>query len=605
MTTFSDQPLSRRALREREAEAARAAVAASDAGAGAPDVGAAPDASAAPVSAAPVSAPSVGPEPLSYVTQGRAPLPQYDAPLAQPSVAPQQAQPDAGAEAQFRYRDYSPEATARPGSWLPQRPTDAADLEYRTQGRAEVPVPSVAPVVEPVVAAPVDEPVLDEPVFGAPVVAAPTAEPVVAAPPVEAQSSVPPQPEASMTRRELRAWREAHESELAASSEPPVTNAAESVAPVSVAPVSAAPASAAPVVVPEQPVPEQQAEAAWFPPPLIEPEAPRADALASFEAMFGMASATPSEPATSSEPVAQPDPAPAFEAPAFEPAAFEPPAFEPPVFEQPAPQQATPAPFASPSVTDFTQAMQPPSPFDQATVSAPSFVPNPHLQSVQPAVATPTPATTPDPATPAPAFPTPSIASGAFSPPLAEPGIASDAPAPSVEPAIRTSQQPVVAERPRNHWSRQSEVDDLEQPSTGSLMRSVGAAPAANALVLPEVPNTDIISSVVGGTGDLIITGSISLPASLSSTGAHPTQLDESDLDSLLDPGDQQVTSTDSQPVRAIRAVSTHTSSRELIGTINPKRGNRALTALMISAAGMAVVVVTLLVVALTQGVLG
>jgi len=90
-----------------------------------------------------------------------------------------------------------------------------------------------------------------------------------------------------------------------------------------------------------------------------------------------------------------------------------------------------------------------------------------------------------------------------------------------------------------------------------------------------------------------------------SSTSPTPAQLDESDLDNLLDPGDAQVASPDSQPVRAIRAVSTHTSSREIIGTIKPKRGNRALTALIIAAAGMAAVVVTLLVVALASGVLG
>jgi hypothetical protein len=131
----------------------------------------------------------------------------------------------------------------------------------------------------------------------------------------------------------------------------------------------------------------------------------------------------------------------------------------------------------------------------------------------------------------------------------------------------------------------------------------VGSA-TANALVLPEIPNPDIIVSSVRSTGDILVTGSISLPASLASTGALPAQLDESDLDNLLDPGDQQVASTDSQPVRAVRAVSTHTSSREIIGAIKPKRSNRALTTLIVAAAGMAVVVVTLLVVALTQGVL-
>jgi len=183
---------------------------------------------------------------------------------------------------------------------------------------------------------------------------------------------------------------------------------------------------------------------------------------------------------------------------------------------------------------------------------------------------------------------------------------APEAAEPAVAESASSSQPPVPGERPRNHWSRQAELDDEAQPATGSIARSVGVGPAtANALVLPEIPNQDFIVSSVTSTGDVLVTGSISLPASLASTGALPAQLDESDLDNLLDPGDAQVASTDSQPVRAIRAVSTHTSSREIIGTIKPKRGNRALTALIIAAAGMAAVVVTLLVGALASGVLG
>ena len=54
-----------------------------------------------------------------------------------------------------------------------------------------------------------------------------------------------------------------------------------------------------------------------------------------------------------------------------------------------------------------------------------------------------------------------------------------------------------------------------------------------------------------------------------------PTQLDESDLDHLLDPGDHQVASTDSQPVRAIKAVSTHTSSRGVIQTVQAQGQRR------------------------------
>jgi hypothetical protein len=217
------------------------------------------------------------------------------------------------------------------------------------------------------------------------------------------------------------------------------------------------------------------------------------------------------------------------------------------------------------------------------------------------------------PAAPAPAADAPAsipqMPDPAWAPPAAPapaaPAPAASAPAVPASEAPATTSQPPVGERPRNHWSRQAELDDEAQPPTGSLSRDVGVGSAtANALVLPEVPNTDLIMGTVSSTGESIITGTISLPASLASTGALPAQLDESDLDNLLDVGDQQVVSTDSQPVRAMRAVSTHTYSREIIGNIKPKRSNRALTVLIVAAAGMAVVVVTLLVVALTQGVL-
>lgn len=535
MTFFQDQPLSRRAIREREAEAARAAANAPEgdsvaplsddaASAGSSQPVAQPPRESTSVGPASVGPASVGPEPLTYVTQGRAPLPQYDAPLAQPTTPPTSADENA---VPYRYRDYSPEASARPGAWL-NRHADAADLDYRTQGRADVPTPSNAPVSA---YAPAPAP----------------AEPAASTPPVAAEPQHEwPNPEATMTRRELRAYREAQD--RAASEQGPAADSPSAQTVVSVQPVVSTPPVAADTT----------------PPPLIEPDEPAADALVNFEALF--------------RPTPEPQPAAA-------------------------PVETPPSAFGA-----FTQNMQPPSPFDQATVGAPSFVPNPHLQ----------------PEAPAPAFPMPIISAGPFTSPITvqpapqAPSVTPVEPPAPVQPEPVQHEQPVtwappaepsaqpVTERPRNHWSRQSEVDDVEQPATSSLTRSVGSVSAtANALVLPEIPHSDMITSTVTGTGDVLITGSISLPASLSSTGALPAQLDESDLDGMLDAGDQQVSSTDSQPVRAIRAVSTHTSSRELIGTINPKRGNRALTALIISAAGMAVVVVSLLVVALTQGVLG
>src|SRR5690606_29303214 len=142
---------------------------------------------------------------------------------------------------------------------------------------------------------------------------------------------------------------------------------------------------------------------------------------------------------------------------------------------------------------------------------------------------------------------------------------------------------------PTGHWSTQAHLDDQTQVGDAPLTRDLGATSGAlttSALVLPSIPNQDLGPIVAG---DVMLTGSISLPSTLSATGAHPSQLDESDLDHLLDPGDTQV-ATDSQPVRAIKAVSTHTSQRSVMQNVKPK-GTRGLTALIIAATSMAVVV--------------
>jgi hypothetical protein len=155
------------------------------------------------------------------------------------------------------------------------------------------------------------------------------------------------------------------------------------------------------------------------------------------------------------------------------------------------------------------------------------------------------------------------------------------------------------------HWSTQSDRDDAEQITETTISRSVGAgsgAIATSALVLPAVPEGSI-AGPMSGNGEILLTGSISLPRSFSATGAHPSQLDESDMDHLLDPGDQQVASTDSLPVRAIRAVSTHTATGPIIAP-SKRSGTRGFTILIVAASAMAVVVVGLLVAGLVSGTL-
>ena len=147
---------------------------------------------------------------------------------------------------------------------------------------------------------------------------------------------------------------------------------------------------------------------------------------------------------------------------------------------------------------------------------------------------------------------------------------------------------------PVGHWSTQADLDD-EFPET-TINRRVGSgSTATSALVLPTVPNGDIRGPLTS-TGEIMLTGSIDLPHSLSSTGATD-RFEHDGIDAMFDMSDREVISTDSAPVRAVRAVSTHQTGHGVTHTQKPK-GTRALTALLISASSMAVVVAGLLVAA-------
>lgn len=154
---------------------------------------------------------------------------------------------------------------------------------------------------------------------------------------------------------------------------------------------------------------------------------------------------------------------------------------------------------------------------------------------------------------------------------------------------------------PRGHWSTQLEQDDPSQPHETTINRTVGGASlTTSALVLPAVPVGDI-SGPLSGTGEVMLTGSIDLPQSLAATGVSG-RLEHEGIDRLFESHDAELVSTDSVPVSAIKAVSTQSGSN-LAHAPKPK-GTRALTALVISAASMGVVVVGLLIVALVMGVL-
>lgn len=152
-----------------------------------------------------------------------------------------------------------------------------------------------------------------------------------------------------------------------------------------------------------------------------------------------------------------------------------------------------------------------------------------------------------------------------------------------------------VSIAPAGHWTRQATAED-DDTSNAVVTRTIGSGSSTtSALVLPAIPFATDIRGPLNSSGEAMLTGSIDLPNTLSASGVSD-RFDHADIDSLLDLNDSDMVSTDSAPVRAVKAVSTF-SNQSVTQTQKPK-GTRALTVLLISASSMAVVVAGLLVAA-------
>lgn len=154
---------------------------------------------------------------------------------------------------------------------------------------------------------------------------------------------------------------------------------------------------------------------------------------------------------------------------------------------------------------------------------------------------------------------------------------------------------------PAGHWSRQADLDDETQPWENTITREVGGgnvATTTSALVLPQIPRADPFATALNSTGEVLLTGSIDLPRSLGSKGGDSRHYDDPMVDHMFDTQDAEFTGTDSSPVRAVRAVSTHTSGRGVIHANKP-HGNRLIVLVFVATAILAVGVVAMLVASL------
>ncbi len=156
---------------------------------------------------------------------------------------------------------------------------------------------------------------------------------------------------------------------------------------------------------------------------------------------------------------------------------------------------------------------------------------------------------------------------------------------------------PVV---PSGHWSTQSDEPDAQSVPGRQLGTSTGQQ---NALILTDAQVADV-TGALNATGEIIITGSIDLPRSLASTGSQ-ARIDNSDMDRILEQGDAEQASSDAEPVRASRAISTHTSTRAVVLAASQPKGNHLPLILGISGGVVGLGIIGLIIGGFATGVLG
>ncbi|MBN9607143.1 MAG: hypothetical protein J0G30_11080 [Actinomycetales bacterium] len=334
-----------------------------------------------------------------------------------------------------------------------------------------------------------------------------------------------------------------------------------------------------PVAAPQAPVAPQatpQAAPAWNPRPEPADEAPFEQTMSRRElrALREAQEGRPSEPETAASapgfaaPTAAPS-TPGVAAPAASPAGPPP---VPPSWSPQSPTAAAPTAPAAPAAPE-------PDPFSALFGATGS--PPPLVEPQAPAAPS---------SAPAPEYASP--------PPVAPQSTAAPAPQAAAAPEAPEAPRRTIDER---HWSRQAELDDVEQGVETTITRSVRGGHSdtvTSALVLPE---NHVLMNPMSGTGEVYVTGMIALPDALVATGMHPQHVDQSHLDHLLDPGDEQVTSTGTMPVSA-SSVAAQTGASTVMVAPRAQRGNKVLTGLIIAAGVLAVAVVGLVTVLIVTG---
>ncbi|MGN7189945.1 MULTISPECIES: hypothetical protein [unclassified Curtobacterium] len=186
----------------------------------------------------------------------------------------------------------------------------------------------------------------------------------------------------------------------------------------------------------------------------------------------------------------------------------------------------------------------------------------------------------------------------------ARPASADDAPRVPASFARPVEPKPVTTAftPPAGHWSQLADdANDAEVHDEETGTRRV-AVQNTNSIVLPDSALADP-TGALNATGEVILTGSIDLPASLSSTGSH-RPIDGAEVDRLLEQHDEQP-ETDASPVRASRAISSHTSTRQVVLAAAKPKESRTPVILGVTVGAVGLAAAAVIIVALVTTHMG
>jgi hypothetical protein len=134
------------------------------------------------------------------------------------------------------------------------------------------------------------------------------------------------------------------------------------------------------------------------------------------------------------------------------------------------------------------------------------------------------------------------------------------------------------------------------------LTRTTGALAVPNTLIVSQAPEVSPLVAPVTATGEVIVTGTYSLPEGLGSTGHAKGTTDGKEIDATLVDGELPSHSSPT-PIAASAAVSTAKTPGEVIKPPAPEKGGKLMMSLAITAGVLALALVGVLILAFVTGV--